>query len=610
MDVQGNGQSITSGSTIPITANGTDFGSTALGTPLIQSFTIANGGTAALNLTGNPDLVSISGTDAADFSLNTLPAATIAASNSTSFAVTFNPTTSGVKTAVLSIPNDDSDENPYTFAIRATATAPEIDVQGNGQTIADGDTTPSVADNTDFSSAILGGIPIVRTFTIANSGTADLSLTGSPLVSISGVHATDFTISSTPTTPVSAAGSTTFQISFAPSAIGVRTATISIANDDADENPYDFAIQGNAIAPEIDVQGNGQSIANGDTTPSATDDTDYGNVAIGGSAAMTFTIENQGGSPLNLTGSPEVLIGGTHAADFTVTAVPASAIAANGGTTTFQVTFAPSAIGVRTATISIANNDADENPYDYAIQGNGTAVGFGNALHLDGLNDYIEVPDSNELDLTNTFTLEAWVHLSAAPASVGGIMGKPRAAGLSGYNFLILSDLSFGLGMNNGVSNGSLFSIANAIPLNQWTHLAVTYDGTMIRLYVDGSEVATAAETMTLANSGEPLYLGTEFTSSRFLNGTLDEVRIWNLARSQSQIAAAATMTLSGNESGLVAYYRLDEGVADGNNVGLTTAPDTVGGHNGNLTNMALVGSTSNWVSSGAGTLLYRTRME
>ena len=86
----------------------------------------------------------------------------------------------------------------------------------------------------------------------------------------------------------------------------------------------------------------------------------------------TFTIQNTGASSLSLTGSsPYVTISGTNAADFSVTAIPSNSIAAS-GSTTFQITFNPSDIGVRTASLSIANDDSDENPYNFDIQGTGT----------------------------------------------------------------------------------------------------------------------------------------------------------------------------------------------------------------------------------------------
>ena len=122
---------------------------------------------------------------------------------------------------------------------------PEIDIQGNNQSIADGDSTPSSADYTDFGTAFLGLSPVTRSFTVQNTGAEVLNLTDSPAVQITGTHLSDFTVTSQPTSPIpSSGGSTTFTISFTPSAIGLREATITIANDDQDENPYTFSIQG------------------------------------------------------------------------------------------------------------------------------------------------------------------------------------------------------------------------------------------------------------------------------------------------------------------------------------------------------------------------------
>ncbi|MHC4500566.1 MAG: choice-of-anchor D domain-containing protein, partial [Planctomycetota bacterium] len=125
-------------------------------------------------------------------------------------------------------------------------------------------------------------------------------------------------------------------------------------------------------APEMEVLGNSQEIVDGDTTPTVVDYTDYGNVSVGGTLTRTFTIRNTGGAALNLTGSPMVQILGSS--DFTVTQ-PSSPVAANGGTTTFQIKFTPSGSGLATATVWIANDDGDENPYDFSIQGIGTVSG-------------------------------------------------------------------------------------------------------------------------------------------------------------------------------------------------------------------------------------------
>jgi hypothetical protein len=130
----------------------------------------------------------------------------------------------------------------------SAATAPEINLQGNSTSIANNDNTPSATDHTDFGSTAVAGGTIARTFTIQNTGTAALNLTAaSPYVTIGGANAADFALTANPTTPIAAAGNTTFSVTFDPSALGTRTATISIANNDADENPYTFTIQGTGV---------------------------------------------------------------------------------------------------------------------------------------------------------------------------------------------------------------------------------------------------------------------------------------------------------------------------------------------------------------------------
>ena len=114
-------------------------------------------------------------------------------------------------------------------------------------------------------------------------------------------------------------------------------------NNDCTPNPDTVTV---TDGPEMDVQGGGASISDGDTTPGILNDTDFGDVIVDGDTSFnTFTITNTGGTTLNLTDNPRVTIGGTHAGDFTLTADAAATVAASGGTTTFEVTFDPSATG-------------------------------------------------------------------------------------------------------------------------------------------------------------------------------------------------------------------------------------------------------------------------
>lgn len=147
---------------------------------------------------------------------------------------------------------------------------------------------------------------------------------------------------------------------------------LSESNNDSDDHDSYKAVTVTIAVPEMEVRGNGQAISDGDETPSLSDHTSFGSVDVSsGSGQRSFAIRNTGTEKLNLTGNPKVQLSGSNASDFAVTQQPTSPVSANGGTTTFVVTFDPSGMGVRQATISIANDDSSENPYDFKIQGTG-----------------------------------------------------------------------------------------------------------------------------------------------------------------------------------------------------------------------------------------------
>ncbi len=119
--------------------------------------------------------------------------------------------------------------------------SPEINIQGNSIDIVDGDTTPTNTDHTDFGTANLS-TPISKTFTIYNTGNADLTIS-----SITTSNTTDFSITGTPyNSPVSSGNNTTFTITFLSVSIGNASTTITVNNNDADESTYQFNIQAEA----------------------------------------------------------------------------------------------------------------------------------------------------------------------------------------------------------------------------------------------------------------------------------------------------------------------------------------------------------------------------
>lgn len=124
-------------------------------------------------------------------------------------------------------------------------------------------------------------------------------------------------------------------------------------------------------ATEIRVEGNSTEIVDGDVTPTTADHTNFGNVEVGQTLIRTFTIRNIGNQTLNLSGSPIVAISGSS--QFMVTTQPSSSsISGPSGLVTFQVTYTPTTYNAQTATISITNNDGNENPYNFDISGTGT----------------------------------------------------------------------------------------------------------------------------------------------------------------------------------------------------------------------------------------------
>ena len=152
-----------------------------------------------------------------------------------------------------STPNNTSTAlNSKAGYVTAAPREPEIDILGNNTSIVDGDTTPSTSDWTNFGLMETSAGIITKKYTIKNTGSADLFI-GS--ITISG--SSDFTVTTNPSTPIAPGGSFTLSISFDPGSVGLKTAAISIINDDNNENPFNFSIQGTGIQTFFDSDGDG-----------------------------------------------------------------------------------------------------------------------------------------------------------------------------------------------------------------------------------------------------------------------------------------------------------------------------------------------------------------
>jgi hypothetical protein len=164
-----------------------------------------------------------------------------------------------------------------------------------------------------------------------------------------------------------------------------------------------------------------------------------------------------------------------------------------------------------------------------------TAGKNGNALSFDGVNDYVSVADANDLDLTTGMTLEAWVR-PAALANWNTVLMKQGSASTLAYT-LYANDgspwpaVTVRIGTNDQSATG-----ASQLPLNTWTHLAGTYDGTALRLYVNGVQVGSRPQTGSMLTSTLSLRIGGNAVWGEYFKGVIDDVRIYNRALTAAEI--------------------------------------------------------------------------
>ncbi len=172
----------------------------------------------------------------------------------------------------------------------------------------------------------------------------------------------------------------------------------------------------------------------------------------------------------------------------------------------------------------------------------------GRSLAFDGTADYIEVADTNALDLTNSFTLEAWVKTSF------GEDPKPIIHKEGAYTLTIQNT-----NINLIINGSNEYQMNHTFAPNQWVHVAVTFDPNNDATYfVNGKMIGYVTGSTPANNSANPLLLGGT-SSAGSIDGNLDEVRIWNEVRGITKIQTNMFQALSGDENNLVAYFPFNE---------------------------------------------------
>lgn len=198
-------------------------------------------------------------------------------------------------------------------------------------------------------------------------------------------------------------------------------------------------------------------------------------------------------------------------------------------------------------------------------------------------NSRVVVPNSTSLN-PSQITVEMRVNLNTLVSSGSNqfLIAKGTDGAQGSYYISQNGDqFQFYIGAN-GVDQVYTQTTPLSLQTNRWYHVAGTYDGSNLKIYVDGVLKGTTAATISPGNT-LPLTMGCQDRTgvNYYLNGSLDEVRIWSVARSASEIQSAMSQSLTGSEAGLAAYWRFDEGS------GQTTNDSTINGNTGQL------GSTS-----------------
>ncbi|NHZ86155.1 MAG: hypothetical protein GWP19_09765 [Planctomycetia bacterium] len=227
----------------------------------------------------------------------------------------------------------------------------------------------------------------------------------------------------------------------------------------------------------------------------------------------------------------------------------------------------------------------------------GSLIAQNNALNFDGSNDFIAVSNIS-LNGYTAVTFEAWVYpLSfngVAEDYISNLTGHDDASGLLRIGDNDPSHMQensrpqFAVVTTDGVDKCNATTMMYA---NTWYHLAGTYDGSNLKIYVNGNLEDTEPHTGSISTTETSINIGGPNSSSRFFDGIVDEVRIWNTARSETEIRQNMYKELTGGESGLVAYYNLNEttGTVADNSEGTSSL-------DGSLTNMA----GTEWLTSNA----------
>ncbi len=349
----------------------TDFGIGVLGDTAPEvTFTIRNDGGSTLNL------ANLTVGPAGAFSIvNGLDVTSLAPGATEDITISMLTDTAGTKLGQVAFNNNDADENAFNIPIRGTVTAtapPEVTVlQGATPLIDNGGFTNFGSVNADDTAPQL-------TFTIRNDGGSPLNLAGLT-VGPAGVFSV---VNGLDVSTLAPSATEDITVSMLTDTAGIKLGQVAFNNNDADENPFNIPIRGTVVAapPEVTV------LQGASTLTDNSGFTHFAPVTVSTTAPeLTFTIRNDGGSPLNLTN----LTVGPAGVFSVVNGLDVSTLAPS-ATEDITISMATDTLGVKLGQIAFNNNDADENPFNIPLRGEVVTAGPPEVTVLQGATTLVD----------------------------------------------------------------------------------------------------------------------------------------------------------------------------------------------------------------------------
>ncbi|WP_194766232.1 LamG-like jellyroll fold domain-containing protein [Tamlana sp. I1] len=332
------------------------------------------------------------------------------------------------------------------------------------------------------------------------------------------------------------------------------------------------------ISSKLEIRGNNNLITNGATITNSINNTYFGTVELGSaSITKTFTIINTNPNTGNikLPANPVSFI--ASSSDFTISQQPTKKTVLNNGnpSTTFEVTFTPSSSGFKQATISVASDDPNNNPYTFIIEAEVTApaviINGSHALSFDGVDDYVETP--NFLDGLSEITLMCWIKPESDGSTQQFVIGQD--------NFNIIIN---GTNIRTIVNETSIGSSTTALQQGVWIHVAVTYNTAtgLANMYINGEDHINGSKNVgtTLKTSANNFTIGKNPAGNDlYFIGEIDEVRVFSEALTELDIQKMMNQELddtnfnkgkiidreikSSLNGSLLRYYTMDNYIGD-----------------------------------------------